>query len=182
MSYLKPGTICIAIGGSGVNAGRIVRVIEFTGEHEFDPRVTEGYLIEALNSRPFTTRVYRSPGDWALIHTDTRAIADRRRLRPLVDVDTVEDNAPGVPLDVQQEIFTEMQRDVLTKVAIKMPDFIAIHDGSISVLTPMSAVARTWCEENLPEDAPRWGDGYAIEHRYVFDILAGIQRDNMTVR
>lgn len=64
-----------------------------------------------------------------------------------------------------------------------MPADVRLSDhGSIIVLTPDSDEARAWCEEHLPNDAPRWGaHGYAVEPRYVGDIVAGMEDAGLEV-
>jgi len=56
-----------------------------------------------------------------------------------------------------------------------------LHDhGSIWIFYPVSNAALQWCYKKLPEDAPRWGaKGYAIEARYIEDIVAGARRDGL---
>lgn len=54
------------------------------------------------------------------------------------------------------------------------PDFTVQNEGSIVLLHPITAAANEWCDEFLPEDASRFGHAYAIEHRYIDDILHGI--------
>lgn len=57
----------------------------------------------------------------------------------------------------------------------KTQDFTADNHGSIILLTPYTAAAREWCDENLPEDCQRLGNAYAIEHRYFGPIGFAIQ-------
>jgi len=57
-------------------------------------------------------------------------------------------------------------------------DFTVNHQGT--VIDPVSNAALQWCYYHLPEDCPRWGRvGFAIETRYVADILAGMRRDGL---
>ena len=59
-------------------------------------------------------------------------------------------------------------------------DFEVDDHGSIFILTPVSEAALQWCYAHLPEDAPRWGSvSYAIEPRYIEDIVRGCQRDGL---
>lgn len=59
-------------------------------------------------------------------------------------------------------------------------DFEVEDHGSIFILTPTSDAGLNWCWEHLPEDAQRWGKfGYVIEHRYIQDIVAGMERDGL---
>lgn len=62
-----------------------------------------------------------------------------------------------------------------------MPDFTLYNHGSLVVLTPTSAVGYDWAREHIAHDANRWGDGYAVEPRYVADILDGIKEDGLEV-
>jgi hypothetical protein len=61
-------------------------------------------------------------------------------------------------------------------------DFRASDHGSIVLLTPITAEAKSWAEEHLPEDCARHGTAYAIEPRYFSDINAGILDANLTIR
>ena len=59
-------------------------------------------------------------------------------------------------------------------------DFELFDHGSIWIFFPISEAALQWCYKHLPEDCPRWGaKGFAIEHRYIEDIVAGARRDNL---
>lgn len=62
------------------------------------------------------------------------------------------------------------------------PDFDVSGGGTLYILTPLTAAAKEWCNDHLPEDAQRWCNGYAVEHRYIGDIVAGIQADGYRVR
>ena len=62
----------------------------------------------------------------------------------------------------------------------KTTDFNAVDHGSVVLLQPITADAATWAEEHLPEDAPRFGSGYAIEKNYICEILQGIECDGLT--
>jgi hypothetical protein len=64
---------------------------------------------------------------------------------------------------------------------LTMPDFICANHGSIRVLTPMTAAAREWRDEHLPDDAQSWGRGVVIEPRYWPDIQAGIQEAGLVI-
>jgi hypothetical protein len=65
--------------------------------------------------------------------------------------------------------------------ALNKPDFEVQNEGSIYLLRPMSEGARIWCAEHLPEDAPRFGVAYAVEHRYIRDIVEGVMADGYNV-
>lgn len=60
-------------------------------------------------------------------------------------------------------------------------DFIIANHGSIITLTPMTAAAKEWAAEFLPDDAPSFGRGIAIEPRFIDPILQGIEDDGLTV-
>ena len=63
------------------------------------------------------------------------------------------------------------------------PDFLVENHGSIFLLKPLTPSATSWVEEHIGQD-----NGYqpyyptvVIEHRYVADIVAGIQNDGLAV-
>jgi hypothetical protein len=60
-------------------------------------------------------------------------------------------------------------------------DFRVENHGSIYLLRPLTARARAWVENNLPEDAPAFGNAVAVEHRYIADIVTGAINDGLTV-
>jgi hypothetical protein len=60
-------------------------------------------------------------------------------------------------------------------------DFRCENHGSIFLLHPLSQSARSWIEENLPSDAQWFGNAVAVEHRYIWAILEGIQNDGLVV-
>jgi hypothetical protein len=61
-----------------------------------------------------------------------------------------------------------------------LPADVQVHDaGSIVLLAPLTDTARDWFIEHLPEDCPTIGVNYAIERRYVGDILEGINEAGM---
>ncbi len=83
---LRPGTLCMTVGGTGVNAGRIVVVIRYTGRHPQDGTVTEGYLVRTASGRPFAAIKHWSPGTYSIVrNVFSETIADRRNLRPLAE-------------------------------------------------------------------------------------------------
>jgi hypothetical protein len=65
----------------------------------------------------------------------------------------------------------------------KQADFKVDNQGSIFLLHPLNDTAREWVNEHIGQD-----NGYqpyyptvVIEHRYVADIVAGIQNDGLAV-
>lgn len=61
-------------------------------------------------------------------------------------------------------------------------DFSVRSDMSISLLEPLTAAAREWVEEHLPEDHQTFGNSVVVENRYMPDIVTGIRRDGLAVR
>lgn len=61
------------------------------------------------------------------------------------------------------------------------PDFVVQNEGTIYILHPHSQAAYEWIFQNLPADAQRWAGGVVIEHRYIGDILFGIENDGLVV-
>jgi len=55
------------------------------------------------------------------------------------------------------------------------------HFCTVYLLRPLTPAAFEWVEEHIPEDAPRLGNAVAVEHRYITDIVAGIQGDGLAV-
>ena len=62
-----------------------------------------------------------------------------------------------------------------------MEDFEVENHGSLFLLRPMTSAAWNWAEQHLPEDAQMFGQAYAVEHRYIADIVEGIQADGLGV-
>ena len=54
-------------------------------------------------------------------------------------------------------------------------DFTVDDEGTIVIITQVSEAAKQWLYAHLPEDCPRWGAGFAIEHRYAKEIIEGMQ-------
>jgi len=61
-------------------------------------------------------------------------------------------------------------------------DFLCENHGSIFLLRPLNQSAESWIDENLPSDAQWFGNGVAVEHRFIWAILEGIQNDGLAVR
>jgi hypothetical protein len=61
-------------------------------------------------------------------------------------------------------------------------DFRCENHGSIFLLYPLSQSAKSWIEENLPSDAQWFCSAVAIECRYIWPILEGIQDDGLAVQ
>ena len=66
----------------------------------------------------------------------------------------------------------------------KSPDFNLRDEGSLVLLTPRTDAAREWVDTNIGKD-----NGYqpyfptvVVEHRYIADIVAGIQNDGLAMQ
>ena len=62
------------------------------------------------------------------------------------------------------------------------PDFLCENHGSVFLLRPLNQSAQSWIDKNLPSDAQWFGNGVAVEHRYIWAILEGIQNDGLAVQ
>jgi hypothetical protein len=60
------------------------------------------------------------------------------------------------------------------------PDIEVDAHGSIFTLLPLTAGGIAWCEEHIAH-AMRWGFAYAVDHRYVQDIVDGMMADGLEV-
>jgi len=63
-----------------------------------------------------------------------------------------------------------------------VPDFVCENHGSIFLLYPLSRAAFDWIDSNLSPDRQLFGDAFAIEAKFIWDILLGIQDSELTVR
>ncbi len=62
-------------------------------------------------------------------------------------------------------------------------DFLCENHGSIFLLRPLTPSATSWLEEHIGQDngfQPYWPT-CVVEHRFIADIVAGIQSDGMAV-
>ena len=64
------------------------------------------------------------------------------------------------------------------------PDFLVENHGSVFLLIPQTISARIWIDDHIGRD-----NGYQpyyptvlIEHRYIADIVAGIESDGLAVQ
>lgn len=62
------------------------------------------------------------------------------------------------------------------------PDVVVHGGGTVFIVTPITQAARDWVADsvNVP-DYMRFGQGFAVEHRYVQDIIEGMQNDGLLV-
>jgi len=61
------------------------------------------------------------------------------------------------------------------------PDFRCENHGSLFLLVPISESAQSWVAEHLPEDRMTFGDGFVVDHRYIWAILEALQSDGLRV-
>ena len=78
MSNLKPGTLCVIVGGCPENIGMIVEVVCHLGRHEGRE---DAYEIKTVTGRKFNQMWRRGK---LVKGFSTEAITDRHKLRPLV--------------------------------------------------------------------------------------------------
>jgi hypothetical protein len=71
---------------------------------------------------------------------------------------------------------------VQTEQEVKRRDFTVSDHGTIFLLQPHTDAAVDWVNAYLPEDATWFGPSVAVEHRYIRDIVAGIQADGLRVK
>lgn len=91
MSVLKPGTLCVIVGGCPENLGMIVEVIAHLGH--VPPRA-DAYRIVTVTGRFFPQ--LRNDVSGELVRGYTKyAITDRHKLRPLLDVNDGVEEAEG---------------------------------------------------------------------------------------
>lgn len=63
-------------------------------------------------------------------------------------------------------------------------DFTVENHGSVFLLRPQSVAAKHWVEERIGEDngyQPYWPT-VVVEHRYIRNIVVGIQADGLKVQ
>lgn len=62
-----------------------------------------------------------------------------------------------------------------------MQDFEVSNHGSVWSFTPRTAAAQEWVEENVHLEAwQQLGASFAVDHRFAFDLLAGIAANGLT--
>ena len=60
-------------------------------------------------------------------------------------------------------------------------DFQVINHGTLYLLIPNTPRAKQWVTDNLPRDHTKYNDASVIEHRYIGDIIEGIQADDLDI-
>lgn len=61
------------------------------------------------------------------------------------------------------------------------PDITIQDEGTIVLFTPVTDAGTDWCAEHLPDDCPRFGSAFAIEHRFAEAIADGMSNDGLAL-
>ena len=61
------------------------------------------------------------------------------------------------------------------------PDFQLIRQNTFVLLEPQTDRGRAWVEAYISPDATRFGPAIVIEHGYIVGVVAGIERNGLTV-
>jgi len=60
-------------------------------------------------------------------------------------------------------------------------DFQVVNHGSLYLLIPHTPRAKQWVRDNLSPNHTKYDDASVIEHRYIGDIIDGIQADDLEI-
>ncbi len=60
-------------------------------------------------------------------------------------------------------------------------DFQVVNHGTIYLLYPNTLRAKEWVKDNLPQDHMKYAGASVVEHRYIADIIDGIQGDELDI-
>ena len=77
------------------------------------------------------------------------------------------------PLDSMTIVGWEAQRDA---------DVSAQNHGSIFMLRPNTPAAHEWITNNIPSDVNWFGGAFAVEPRFICDIIDGMKEDGLVVK
>jgi hypothetical protein len=62
------------------------------------------------------------------------------------------------------------------------PDLTVDDRGSMFLLTPISELAKEWVQTNLALEGWQWlGASFAVEHRFVGQLVDGMRADGLRV-
>ena len=53
--------------------------------------------------------------------------------------------------------------------------------GSVYLVIPLTDAAREWIEENVGGETTWFGDGLAVEHGYIDDLVDGMAGDGLVI-
>jgi hypothetical protein len=62
-----------------------------------------------------------------------------------------------------------------------MTDFTVQDEGTIFLLIPNTDAAQEWIAEHIPDTAQCFGTAVVVEHRYIAEIVHGIQQSGLKV-
>jgi hypothetical protein len=79
-------------------------------------------------------------------------------------------------------MFSHSDAFLTSRSSPTQPDFFVENHGTIFLLQPLTPVANSWIQENLPEDRLAFGGAVVVEHRYITDIVRGAMADGLEVR
>ena len=60
-------------------------------------------------------------------------------------------------------------------------DFSFVSEGTITLITPLTAEARSWLRDRVDSEATYWGQALVVEPRYAEPILEGIVADGYEI-
>jgi hypothetical protein len=60
-------------------------------------------------------------------------------------------------------------------------DFHIVDGGKVFLVIAKTPAAEKWAEENISEESLRFGNGVAVEDRFIENIVNGIQNAGMTM-
>ena len=60
-------------------------------------------------------------------------------------------------------------------------DFQVVNHGTLYLLIPNTSRGKQWVTDNLPQNHIKYDDASVIEHRYIGDIIDGIQADDLDI-
>lgn len=63
----------------------------------------------------------------------------------------------------------------------KAVDFTVVGGGSVFLLTPLTDDAKNWSDEHIDPEAQKLGNGIAVEHRYIGELVDGIRAEGFTI-
>lgn len=55
------------------------------------------------------------------------------------------------------------------------------NHGSIFLVEPLTPAAEEWLEDNVAGETQHWGSALVVEHRYINDLVAGMQQSGLVV-
>lgn len=60
-------------------------------------------------------------------------------------------------------------------------DVVVGNHGSIYLVNPRTPEAERWIYEHTPEDAQWFANALVVDHRYIEDIVRGMDEDGLTI-